>query len=325
MNTQTEKEKGQPTYAAPAARPADEPHPTLSLPVEPVPEDSRYESRPRLSGVPVEAAPPEPGTPSPSGTGPAPLMEEDGSFAPEWYSRFEELQPFAATLAKFRRPEALAKSYAHLERLRGYPEQEDSARMAAFRAAVGLPEDAAAYALPRPEGTPDEVWDDALAAALSHVAYEYGVPARAMAALTERYAQEGTRMLEACRDAQQQAIERADAELQQDWGRHYEENMESIGNYLAALGERSGVDVRHLVENSALRASADFARLMLAAAAEQQEAPLREGEATDSRQEARRIVSDPSHPLHEAYMRVNHPRHRYANEQYDRLAFGRRL
>ncbi len=250
------------------------------------------------------------------------LMGMDGAFAPEWYNRFEDLQPYAATLAKFHRPEALAKSYAHLERLKGYPDVQDAERMAAFRQAVGLPESAAEYALPRPEGTPDELWDERLVEALAGVAYEYGVPARAMEALSARYSQEGARALAACQEAQQQAIERADAELQRDWGRNYEANMDRVGAYLHDLGSRTGVDVQALMENSALRANADFARLMLAAAADVQESPLREGARADARREAHRIVHDPSHPLHEAYMRTNHPQHRYANEQYDRLAFG---
>ena len=53
---------------------------------------------------------------------PAPLMNAEGAFEPGWFTRFEELQPHAATLSKFRRPEALAKSYAHLEKLKGYPD-----------------------------------------------------------------------------------------------------------------------------------------------------------------------------------------------------------
>ncbi len=254
-----------------------------------------------------------------------PLMAEDGAFTPGWYSRFEELKPYAATLAKFQRPEALAKSYAHLERVKGYPDPADSERMAAFRLAVGLPGAAGEYTLSRPENTPDEVWDDQLAAALAGVAYEYGVPARAMAALSERYSQEGSRMLHACHEAQQKAIERADEELQNEWGRSYEQNMDKVGSYLQELGSRVGVDVMELMENPALRANADFARLMLAASSDVQEASLHEGTPADSRAEARRIAHDPTHPLHEAYMRTNHPQHRYANEQYDRLAFGRRL
>ncbi len=273
----------------------------------------------------VEPSTPEPAdipTPEPA---PLPLMQEDGSFSPEWYSRFEELQPYAATLGKFRRPEALAKSYALLERMKGYPDPADARRMAAFRAAVGLPEQAEAYALPRPEDTPDELWDPALAEALSAVAYEYGVPPMAMGALCEKYAAEGRRMLSATREAEAAAIARADAELQQDWGLHYEENMRTVGSFLSHLGSRAGVDVAELAANPALRANADFARLMLAAASLLEEAPMHAGSPSDSREEARRIAGDPSHPLHEAYMRTSHPRHRYANEQYDRLAFGHPL
>ena len=256
---------------------------------------------------------------------PLPLMEADGSFSPEWYTRFEELQPYAATLGKFRRPEALAKSYAMLERMKGYPDIADSRRMAAFRAAVGLPEQAEAYAIPRPENTPDALWDPALAASLSQVAYEYGVPATAMGALCEKYAEEGRRILAASQEAEAAAIARADAELQQDWGRRYEDNMRTVGSFLTHLGERAGVDVSELAASPALRANADFARLMLAAVSLLEEAPMHTGTPSDSREEARRIAGDPTHPLHEAYMRTSHPRHRYANEQYDRLAFGRPL
>ena len=254
-----------------------------------------------------------------------PLMDEQGAFSPEWYTRFEELQPYAASLSRFRRPEALAKSYAHLERLKGYPDPADAQRMAAFRTAVGLPEKADDYSLPRPEDTPDEAWDDELAGTLAKVAYEYGVPAPAMAALSEKYVGESRRMLEACRAHEQAAIEQADTELQEEWGRHYEDNMHTVGSFLEHLGAQAGVDVRKLAENPALRANADFARLMLAAARTTQEAPMHAGEPTRAKDEAYRIAHDPQHPLHEAYMRTSHPQHRYANEQYDRAAFGRPL
>lgn len=290
--------------------------------------DEADTQQPAAEAVTVPEVPPSPvggELPTEPPAVPLPLMNADGAFAPEWYSRFEELKPYAATLGKFRRPEALAKSYALLERMKGYPDVADTRRMAAFRAVVGLPEQAEGYAIPRPDNTPDELWDPALAASLSQVAYEYGVPAPAMGALCEKYADEGRRMLAATREAEAAAIARADAELQQDWGVQYEDNMRTVGDFLIHLGTRAGVDVADLATNPALRANADFARLMLAAASLLEEAPLRSGAPTDSRDEARRIASDPAHPLHEAYMRTSHPRHRYANEQYDRLAFGRPL
>ncbi|MBP3499218.1 MAG: hypothetical protein J6J97_03910 [Akkermansia sp.] len=263
--------------------------------------------------------------PTPPETTASPLLNDDGAFAPGWFTRFEELQPFAATLSKFQRPEALAKSYANLEKLRGYPDTADAARMAAFRAAVGLPPKAEEFTLERPQNTPDELWDENLVNQLSGVAYEYGVPPKAMAALAERYTAENRRFLERCQQENAEAVARADATLQQDWGSAYEQNMQTIERFLHTMGERAGVNVQQLAENPALRANPDFARLMLEAAGLMDEAPLHTGQQTDQKKEAHRIAHDPTHPLHEAYMRTSHPQHRYANEQYDRLAFGRKL
>lgn len=255
----------------------------------------------------------------------APLMAEDGSFAPDWYKQFADLEPYAASLAKFRRPEALAKSYAHLERLKGYPDTADARRMAAFRASVGLPATEEEFAIARPDNTPDEIWNPQLVKSLTRVAYEYGVPPKAMEALAAHYADEGRRFMETTRLEEQRAVEQADADLQQEWGSRYEENMNTVAAFLSTMGERAGVDVSSLAENPSLRANADFVKLLLEAASLMQEAPLHTGEQPDSRREAHRIAHDPAHPLHEAYMRTSHPQHRYANEQYDRLAFGRKL
>lgn len=295
------------------------------------PNENRYAETPEQPdhAPTTPAASAQPPLPAPAASAaPAelpPLTTPDGAFSPEWFSRFEELRPHAATLAKFRRPEALAKSYANLERLRGYPGAADPARMAAFRQAVGLPATAEEFSLTRPQDTPDAIWDDALAASLARVAYEHGVPAPAMSALCEHYAREGRAALQAAAAEQEQAIAAAEAELRDDWGRSFEPNMQAVGSVLKTLGERAGINVAALMENPALRADADFARLMLAAASLAEEAPLHSGSPVNGRDEAYRIAHDPTHPLHEAYMRTSHPRHQYANEQYDRLAFGKSL
>lgn len=285
---------------------------------QPAPAGPQYPYPPvGLPGTPAEPMLPADALP--------PLTDADGAFAPEWYKRYAELGPYAATLSKFRRPEALAKSYANLERLKGYPGTEDAARMAAFRTAMGLPATAEEFAITRPEGTPDEIWDDRLAATLAKVAYDYGVPPTAMEALTRCFTNESNHMLRSCQEAEQQAIRAAEDTLQQEWGRDFERNMGVVADFLHHMGNRTGIDVQHLLENTTLQADPDFARLMLATAALTQEPPLRTGTATNHKTEARRIAHDPSHPLHEAYMRTNHPQHRYANEEYDRLAFGRPL
>ena len=254
-----------------------------------------------------------------------PLLTEGGDFAPNWYERFDELGESATTLSKFRRPEALAKSYAALERMKGYPGVDDAKRMQAFRLSVGLPEKAEDYAFTRPEGMPDEVWDEALSTKMASVAYEYGVPATAMNAILEHYSSESRAMLEAYAAEQQRQEQAADAELQQDWGLAYESNMQAVGAFIQHMGERAGVDMVALAEEPSLRNNPAFIKLMFEAARTTQEAPMLRGGAGEGAgaAEARRIAHDPNHPLHEAYMRTSHPQHKYANEEYDRLAFRR--
>ena len=78
-----------------------------------------------------------------------PLLGEDGGFAPDWYARFDELKGMEKYLSKFKTPEALAKSYAELERLRRYPGVENEEQMARFRRLAGLPESEEEYRLDR--------------------------------------------------------------------------------------------------------------------------------------------------------------------------------
>lgn len=253
------------------------------------------------------------------------ILTPKGEFAPDWYSHFEELKKHAPTLSKFRRPEALAKSYAALERMKGYPGVENAQQMSSFRRTVGLPESAAEYKIPRPENTPDELWDEGFVGSIAELAYEYGVPAPAMEALTAQYCKENSRMMQQVHRRQQEAVLAADTELQETWGPQYDDHMSAIGSVLESVGERAGVDVRTLADNPALRANTDFAKLMLEVANMVGEPTMRTGNPVNGKEEAYRIAHDPTHPLHEAYMRTSHPQHRYANEQYDRFAFGSRI
>lgn len=251
------------------------------------------------------------------------IMNEQGDFAQDWYKQFEELAPHASTLSKFRRPEALAKSYASLERMKGYPGIENSRQMEAFRRAVGLPDSMEEYQVARPEGAPDEAWDPALVNKISKVAYEYGIPAPAMEALTQCYCGENRQFIEMNAAQQAESVLQAESQLQREWGSHFEDNMNSVAHVLMQLGEQAQVNLEDLTENPALRANPDFVKLMFEASKLLGEAPLHEGKSPNRKEEAYRIAHDSTHPLHEAYMRSSHPQHRHANEQYDRLAFGR--
>lgn len=117
------------------------------------------------------------------------LLGEDGGFVPDWYARFDELKGMEKSLSKFKTPEALAKSYAELERLRHYPGVENEEQMARFRRMAGLPESEEDYRLERPESTPESEWNAGLAERMARTAYRYGVPPEAMNALQETMAQ----------------------------------------------------------------------------------------------------------------------------------------
>ena len=227
-------------------------------------------------------------------------------------------------MAKFRRPEALAKSYAALERMRGYPGIENEKQMSSFRRSVGLPDDGADYKISRPEGAEDGVWDDALAGNLSALAYEYGVPAAAMDALAARYCEANREHLAHLQEDESVRVAEAEAALEKRWGRDFEDNMSAVKSVLVSLSNRAGVDLASLADNPALRGNADFAELMLEVSRVVDEPPMRRGAELNHKDEAYRIAHDRSHPLHEAYMTTHHPQHRYANEQYNLHAMRRR-
>ncbi len=253
------------------------------------------------------------------------IMTAEGEFSPKWYERFDSLREFAPSLNKFRRPEALAKSYASLERMKGYPSVEDEKRMGAFRLAMGLPEKSEDYTLSRPENTPDMLWDEKLVGKMAAIAHHYGIPAQAMQALADNYCTESGHALQEWEQQRELQVQQSDAQLQQDWGVEYEQNQQAADQALITLGDLAGIDSAALANNSVLNSSPEFKKIMLEAARLLGEAPHHEGGSPDKQQEAYRIAHDPTHPLHEAYMRTSHPQHRYANEQYDKLAFGGRL
>lgn len=249
------------------------------------------------------------------------LLGEDGGFVPDWYARFDELKGMEKSLSKFKTPEALAKSYAELERLRHYPGVENEEQMARFRRMAGLPESEEEYRLERPESMPESEWNAGLAERMARTAYRYGVPPEAMNALQETMSQAYEEAREQMMDSRMEMETQAEQSLQHEWGANYERNMGRATAALQRLASETGVDADALLDNPGLGSNPDVIRLLYQASRLLDEAPLHHSGAADPSPEgeAIRMESDPSHPLYEAYMNVNHPNHKYANELYDRL------
>lgn len=248
------------------------------------------------------------------------LLGEDGSFVPEWYSRFDELKGTEKSLSKFKTPEALAKSYTELERLRHYPGVDNEEQMSRFRQLAGLPDSEEDYRLERPETMPEQEWNEELAGRMARTAYRYGVPPEAMNALQETMSQAYQESREQMMEARMEDESRAEESLQSEWGSNYERNMGRATSALQRLASETGVDASALLDNPSLGSNPDVIRLLYQVSRLLDEAPLHHsGGAPSPAEEAMRMESDPSHPLYDAYMNVNHPNHIYANELYDRL------
>ena len=203
-----------------------------------------------------------------------PLLGEDGGFAPDWYARFDELKGMEKSLSKFKTPEALAKSYAELERLRRYPGVENEEQMARFRRLAGLPESEEEYRLERPESTPESEWNAGLAERMARTAYRYGVPPEAMNALQETMAQAYDEAREHMEDARMEMEMQAEQSLQQEWGANYERNMGRAAAVLRRLASETGVDADALLDNPGLGSNPDAIRLLYQASRLLDEAPL---------------------------------------------------
>ncbi len=254
-----------------------------------------------------------------------PILAEDGSFAPEWYAGFEQLKGAERSLSKFKTPVALAKSYAELERLRAYPGVEQEERMVHYRRMAGLPEHEEDYRLERPESVPEQEWDAGLAEQMARTAYRYGVPPQAMNALQDTMSRAWRDSVERRQEALLEQEQRAEESLQREWGGSYERNMNRANAALQRLSAECGVDAAALLDNPGLGSNPDVIRLLYQVSRLIDEAPLhRAGAYAPSASDgAARMESDPAHPLYEAYMNVNHPNHKYANEVYDRLMGGK--
>ena len=190
------------------------------------------------------------------------LLGEDGGFVPDWYARFDELKGMEKSLSKFKTPEALAKSYAELERLRHYPGVENEEQMARFRRLAGLPESEEDYRLERPESTPESEWNAGLAERMARTAYRYGVPPEAMNALQETMAQAYEEAREQMADSRMEMETQAEQSLQQEWGANYERNMGRATAALQRLASETGVDVDALLDNPGLGSNPDVIRLL---------------------------------------------------------------
>ena len=171
------------------------------------------------------------------------IITETGEFTEGWTSKYPELE--GVNLDKFKSVDALAKSYAHLERQKGgayYPQEDwNEEKVASYREAAGVPETSDQYNI-KPEELPEGViWDDDYANKVADIAHKYHVPAKAVHELVNadlEYKQGlGTAMTQQAEQERQQAEEA----LRQEWGMNFDKNVDKASTALGELAKRSNL------------------------------------------------------------------------------------
>lgn len=197
--------------------------------------------------------------------------------------------------------------------------------MTAWREALGMNKEFAGDEfLP---AAPEGVWDAEAVEVLGRKAWELGVPKEAFEGIVHEFATRSAEAQRAADAAEAERVAAVKAELEGLWGDDYGAHVRSAVSALEMLSKMTGVsgeEVRAVVDDPVIGTNPVMIRLLAQMGAMMQDEPAKGlnmpgGAAAGGKAEAERMMNDPSHPLHEAFMNPNHANHRYADEQYNRL------
>lgn len=192
---------------------------------------------------------------------------------------------------------------------------DEGADQSAYRKAMGIPEQLADYTLTFSDGfqlpTPTASW-------LQQAGHELGIAPGAAARLAEGYAAHYQDLAAAEQAERSQQMIQA---LQREWGVDYQARFEGAAKTAKSLCASAGIDDSFL-SDPAIGGHPGVIKLMDTISQMRREAKAAGLNMSIDMQggagECRRIESDPSHPLHEAYINPDHPNHKHANDVYDR-------
>ena len=205
----------------------------------------------------------------------------------------------------------------------------DEAAMTAWREALGMNKEFAGdeFLPAAPEGLPEWVWDAEAVEVLGRKAWELGVPKEAFEGIVHEFATRSAEAHRAADAAEAERVAAVKAELEGLWGEGYDGHMQGAVKAINALCKMAGMgeeDAEEIRNDPAVGTNLRVLRLLaqMGAMLGDEGAKGLRASASGSGSgaaEAARIMNDPSHPLHEAFMSLDHPNHRFANSEYDRL------
>lgn len=192
----------------------------------------------------------------------------------------------------------------------------DPQKLSEFRKKMGIPDAPEAYKFDAPEGM-----DDGMKALLAKAGVDYGIAPGAMAGLVKDFTEAQSVADAAAEQSYLQEVGKSFKDLQSEWGQDFQAHCDSAAVAAKKLCQMAGVDTsvltrRGIDDNAALvKVFYKVSELLGEGAVK----GLGNEQFRSGMEEARRIESDPTHPLHKAYMDVNDPMHAVANRKYDQL------
>lgn len=202
----------------------------------------------------VTDPPPAPGTNNPPAAPAAPsykFADPDGKLVTGWQKNLPEELQGEKCLETLPDVTTMAKNYVSTQKMRGKnsvvvpTDKSSQADRDAFYQALGRPKTVAEYGFERPDGLPEALWDNDLAAEITEKGWEAGLTRRQMDVLKEVYVGYEQRLATAVA-AEKEATEKA---LRQEWGDKYDANVERAKAFLAkTTDEKSGQRERLLAK-----------------------------------------------------------------------------
>lgn len=153
--------------------------------------------------------------------------------------------------------------------------------------------------------------DDGLKAEYENIAKEMGLPG----GKAGKYI---SKVIEADMEARAKQLEAQEKELRKEWGASFNDNVKAARTFCRQIAGRAGIDMRVM---QVFASPAGF-KLMYALSQAVGEPKVVTGAPSNqgtNEAEANRMITDPSHPLYDAFYNQDDPRHEQANKTYNRL------
>ena len=159
------------------------------------------------------------------------FLNAEGGFAEGWTQQLPEDIRNEQCLSTWKDIPSMAKSFVNAQRMVGKDkigiptESSTEDEWSNFHSAGGRPDEAAGYALTRPQDFPEELYDDGLAGKAQELFHKIGLSKKQADALFEF---NNTNILGASKDfeqGQENATQATIDKLQQDWGQDFERRI----------------------------------------------------------------------------------------------------